>query len=151
MKMKTRILFFLTAMLAAVSLSCSCVDNNPWKGTAYGTLPGEFTEEQESERDAVEKLLHEHIVVKDGRFVFTANRDGVAALGLPENYYEKCLETCNWMNRNIRSQNRWIRKQIKNGMQLPADDCRTLWEIQCQEYAKSGKAQINPDAVLEEK
>lgn len=149
--MKNR--FILSATLIILFFSCSGnkTVNNVWKGTAYGTAPWEFTEEQESERDAVEKLLHEHIVVKDGRFVFTADRDGVAALGLPENYYEKCLETCNWMNRNIRSQNRWIRKQIKNGMQLPADDYRTLWEIQCQEYAKSGKAQINPDAVLEEK
>ena len=149
--MKNR--FILSATLIILFFSCSGNKNvnNVWKGTAYGIPQWELSEAQQPEHDAIEKLLYENVVIENGRFVFTADRDGVAALGLPENYYEKCLETCNWMNRNIRSQNRWIRKQIKNGMQLPADDYRTLWEIQCQEYAKSGKAQINPDDVLEEK
>ena len=47
--MKNR--FILSATLIILFFSCSGNKNvnNVWKGTAYGTAPWEFTEEQESE------------------------------------------------------------------------------------------------------
>ena len=124
-----------------------------WEGTAYHLpLPFEsLSEVQQSEYKAIEKLLHENVVVEDGRFIFMADRNDVLASGLPESYFERFQDHCKWLNSHIRSENRYIRKMIKAGdLSLPADDIRILWQLECQEYVKSGLSQINPVTVLEE-
>ena len=131
----------------------SCAKKNVWKGTAYGTPPWEVSEADQpayqAERDAIEKLLYEHVVIEDGRFVFTADRDSVVALGLPDHYYEKFLDLCKASNRSIASQNRKLKKMKKKGIEIPFDDIREGWEMQCRSYAETGQAQIPPVAVNE--
>ena len=135
--MKNR--FILSATLIILFFSCSGNKNvnNVWEGTAYGIPQWELSEAQQPEHDAIEKLLYENVVIENGRFVFTADRDDVTAAGLPDSYYERFLDYCKGGNRIIKSQHRRIKKLNKEGVPTPSDDIRDLWKIECEKYAAS--------------